>query len=222
MREILAITGAQKVNLFGHSHGGPTSRYVASVAPELVASVTSVGGVNWGSPVADAVRGTVPVGGLSEFVIGAAADAFVDIVELLSGSPNLPTDSIAALESLTTQGSLDFNSRYPEGLPPVYCGQGPERADNGVYYYSWSGTDPYTNVIDPTDPFLLITSWVIPEANDGLVSACSSRLGKVINDSYDMNHLDEVNQVFGIHDLWEIDPKTVYRQQANRLKNQGL
>ena len=44
----------------------------------------------------------------------------------------------------------------------------------------------------------------------------------IINDSYDMNHLDEVNQVFGIHDLWEIDPKTVYRQQANRLKNQGL
>lgn len=56
VRSILAITGASKVNLVGHSHGGPTIRYVAGVAPHLVASVTSVGGVNRGSKVADALR----------------------------------------------------------------------------------------------------------------------------------------------------------------------
>lgn len=44
VQQVLAITGAEKVNLIGHSHGGPTVRYVASVAPELVASATSVGG----------------------------------------------------------------------------------------------------------------------------------------------------------------------------------
>ena len=222
VREILAITGAKKVNLIGHSHGSPTSRYVASVAPELVASVSSVGGVNWGSPVADVMRGIVPSGGFSEFVIGSVANAFTNIIEFLSGSASLPTDSIAALEALTTSGTLAFNSRYPEGLPSYYCGQGPERASNGVYYYSWSGSSPYTNVFDGVDPFMEITSWVIPEKSDGLVSSCSSRLGKVINDSYRMNHLDEVNQTFGIHHLWETDPKTVYRQQANRLKNKGL
>ena len=57
---LLAATGATKVNLIGHSHGGPTARYVASVRPDLVASVTSIGGVNKGSKVADLVRGTVP------------------------------------------------------------------------------------------------------------------------------------------------------------------
>ncbi len=40
---IKAATGAQKFNLIGHSHGGPTARYVAAVRPDLVASMTSVG-----------------------------------------------------------------------------------------------------------------------------------------------------------------------------------
>ncbi len=51
--EILAITGASKVNLIGHSHGGPTIRYVAGVMPSKVASLTAVGSPNKGSPVAD-------------------------------------------------------------------------------------------------------------------------------------------------------------------------
>ena len=42
VEEILAITGSQKVNLIGHSHGGPTSRYVAGIMPTQVASVTAV------------------------------------------------------------------------------------------------------------------------------------------------------------------------------------
>ena len=33
VQQVIAITGAEKVNLIGHSHGGPTIRYVASVAP---------------------------------------------------------------------------------------------------------------------------------------------------------------------------------------------
>ncbi len=33
VQQVLAITEAEKVNLIGHSHGGPTIRYVASVAP---------------------------------------------------------------------------------------------------------------------------------------------------------------------------------------------
>lgn len=32
VRQIMAMTGAQKVNIIGHSHGGPTARYVAGVA----------------------------------------------------------------------------------------------------------------------------------------------------------------------------------------------
>lgn len=222
VQNILAITGAAKVNLIGHSHGSPTSRYVASVAPNLVASVTSVGGVNWGSPVADVARNVVPPGSFSESVITAVADAFVNIVEALSGSPQLPTNSINALESLTTQGSLAFNARYPEGVPSSFCGQGKQYESNGVQYFSWSGGSAFTNALDLTDPFLTVTSWVVSGPDDGLVSSCSSRLGNVIKDDYRMNHLDEVNQSFGIHHLFETDPKTLFRRHANRLKNLGL
>lgn len=62
LEEIIALTGKSKVNLIGHSHGGPTILYVAGVIPNKVASLTSVAGPNKGSPVADVIlkaEGTV-------------------------------------------------------------------------------------------------------------------------------------------------------------------
>lgn len=49
VEKILKKTGAEKVNLIGHSQGPMTCRYVAGEYPDLVASVTSVSGVNHGS-----------------------------------------------------------------------------------------------------------------------------------------------------------------------------
>ena len=90
VKTILALTGAPKVNLVGHSHGGPTTRYVAGVAPQLVASVTSIGGVNRGSRVADILRGVAPAGSVSEAVASAAAKALVGLINLTSGGTGLP------------------------------------------------------------------------------------------------------------------------------------
>ena len=219
VKNIMAITGASKVNLIGHSHGGPTIRYVAGVAPQLVASATSIGGVNKGSRVADILRGTVPAGTLSETLLNNAAKAFVALISLGSGGTSLPQTPTAAMNSLTTAGSLAFNRRFPQAIPSG-CGSGAELV-NGVRYYSWTGTMPVTNVLDVSDGALGIMSLVFGEANDGLVSACSSRLGKHLGD-YRQNHLDEVNQVVGLRDWFSVDPVTLYRQQANRLKLQGL
>ena len=219
VKNIMAITGASKVNLIGHSHGGPTIRYVAGVAPQLVASVTSIGGVNKGSRVADILRGVAPAGGLSDAVINNAAKAFVALINLGSGGTSLPQTPTAALTSLTTAGSADFNRRFPQALPGD-CGSGADTV-NGVRYYSWAGVQPVTNLLDISDGSLGILSLVFGEANDGLVSACSSRLGKHLGD-YRQNHLDEVNQVLGLRDWFAADPVTLYRQHANRLKLQGL
>ena len=52
LRQIKATHGHQKFNLIGHSHGSHSVRYVAAVAPELVASVLLVGGPNQGSVIA--------------------------------------------------------------------------------------------------------------------------------------------------------------------------
>jgi triacylglycerol lipase len=216
VRQILAATGAAKVNLIGHSHGGPTARYVASVRPDLVASVTSVAGVNKGSKVADILAGLAPN------TAGALADGLAGLISFLSGGSGLPQNGKAALLSLSTAGTAAFNAAHPQGLPTTECGEGANLV-NGVYYFSWSGGQPYTNVFDIADPFMAGTSLAFGFAkNDGLVSSCSSHLGRVIRDDYGMNHLDEVNQTIGIVNLFETNPVTVFRQQANRLQALGL
>jgi len=223
--EVLALSGAEKVNIIGHSHGGPTARYAASVSPDKVASVSSVGGVNWGSAVADMLRNGLAEDSIQEGTVGLVVDAFANVIELASGSDprDQPTDAVEALNSLSTNGTLAFNRRYPEGMPSAYCrNDGKMLAENGVHYFSWSGGRTYTNALDVVDPFLAITGLAFNEPNDGLVSTCSSHLGKVLKDNYKMNHLDEVNQSFGITHWFETNPVDVFVRQANRLKSLGL
>jgi triacylglycerol lipase len=222
VKQILAATGAAKINLIGHSHGGPTIRYVASVRPDLVASVTSVGGVNKGSAVADVLLGVAPPGSLSNTVLISITNGLGSIIDFLSGGSGLNQNALAAAKSLSTAGSLKFNQAHPAGVPTSACGEGAYTV-RGVSYFSWSGAKPYTHLLDIVDPALALTSLAFGGAkNDGLVSSCSSRLGRVIRDDYAMNHLDEVNQTVGLVNLFETNPVTIYRQHANRLKNLGL
>ena len=222
VKQILAVTGAAKVNLIGHSHGGPTARYVASVRPDLVASMTSVGGVNRGSKVADMLLGIAPEGSLSNAVVVSITNGLATIINFLSGGSGLTQNSLAAAKSLSTAGATKFNALHGEGIPTSTCGEGAYQV-NGVSYFSWSGAKPYTNVFDILDPALALTSLAFGgEKNDGLVASCSSHLGKVIRDDYAMNHLDEVNQTVGLVNIFETNPTTIYRQHANRLKNLGL
>jgi triacylglycerol lipase len=220
VEEILAVSGHSKVNLMGHSHGGLDVRYVASVRPDIVASVTSVGSPHFGAELADYLRDNMSEGGFSEGVLSAFANSLGTILGLLSGSTS-PQDSVSALESLTSAGMDEFNNKYPAGLPSAWCGSGASKV-NGIRYYSWSGTGVVTNMLDTVDYPLGLTSLFYDEKNDGLVGRCSSHLGEVIRDDYKMNHLDEVNQLFGLTALFTTSPKTVFRAQANRLKNAGL
>ncbi|TXH87574.1 MAG: triacylglycerol lipase [Rhodoferax sp.] len=223
VKQILAATGAAKVNLMGHSHGGPTIRYVASVRPDLVASVTSIGGVNKGSAVADVILGVAPPGSLSRTVLTSVADGLGTIISFLSGGGSgYPQQSIEAAKSLSTAGTAAFNARHPQGVPTTACGNGAAKV-NGVAYYSWSGGKTYTNVLDIADPALALTGLAFGGAkNDGLVASCATNLGTVIRNDYALNHLDEVNQTVGLTNLFETNPVTLFRQQANRLKNAGL
>lgn len=219
---LTAATGVSKVNIIGHSHGGPTARYVASVRPDLVASVTSIGGPHKGSKVADIVRGKVPPESPFEGLAEYLATALAILINHLSGGQDLAQDPIAALDALTTEGAEEFNRYYPEGVPETECGEGDFQSDFGVYYYSWTGSKASTNFFDPIDGVLAILGLAFDGPNDGLVSTCSAHLGKVIGDNYKMNHLDEINGLFGIHHLWETDPLELYSEHANRLKLLGL
>jgi len=214
VQTILAVTGATKVNLIAHSQGAQDSRYVAGVRPDLVASVTTVGGVNKGATLADLLQdGNSPL-------IADLVNALGSLIDVLSGHPSRQ-DAFAAVASLSTQGSLAFNAKFPAGVPTSACGNGAAEA-NGVRFWSWSGTGVSTNVLDISDPILALTSLVYTEANDGLVGRCSSHLGTVIKDNYFYNHLDEVNQALGLTSPFEANPVAVFRSHANRLKNAGL
>ena len=213
VEELAAIHG--KVNIIGHSHGGPTARYVAEVRPDLVASVTSVGSPHTGSDVADVI-----VNSPGSSLANTLGNTLGSLIDLLS-SGGYDQNMEASLQSLSSQGSAEFNQIAPAAIPKTPCGPAPSVV-NGVRYYSWAGTATYTNALDPDSALLSTTSLAFDEPNDGLVGQCSAHMGKVIRDDYRMNHLDEVNQTFGLTSLFETDPKAVYRHHANRLKNQGL
>lgn len=220
IEQIVAITGKPKVNLIGHSHGGLDVRYVAAVRPDLVASVTSIATPHKGAALADFLRANVSNGSFTEGVLAFFANSLGTVLALLTGHSN-SQDAIAALESLSTAGTATFNAQYPAGVPATSCGSGAASV-NGIRYYSWSGTGLLTNALDVSDAPLALTSLFYPEANDGLVGRCSSHLGTVIRDNYFQNHLDEVNQVLGLVSIFESNPKTLFRNHANRLKSAGL
>ena len=222
-QNILAISGAAKVNLIGHSHGNHSIRYVAAAIPSKISSVTGVGGPQTGSPVADVIKGVTTIPGLGPVaatVLSGAINGFFLMIDAISGE-GYRQDALAGMDSLTTKGSAAFNAKYPQAMPTVSkCAEGAYSV-NGVRYYSWSGTGHLTNLLDISDVALAASGLVIPEANDGLVGRCASHLGQVIRDNYNMNHLDEVNQLFGLVSIFATNPVSVYRQQANRLKVSG-
>lgn len=223
VEDIVAISGAGKVNLIGHSHGAMSIRYVAAVKPALVASVTSIGGPNKGSAVADHIQSRLrnsPIGPQAARVIRDRISRVFTRLDGLSGEA-YTQDALAALAAVTTDGAKAFNRHFPQAVPVTDCGEGAPVV-NGVHYYSWSGTGHLTNLLDISDGALAVTGLLIDEPNDGMVGHCSSHLGRVIRDNYFMNHLDEVNQLRGLVSMFETNPKTVYRQHANRLKRAGL
>ncbi|TDT43404.1 triacylglycerol lipase [Halospina denitrificans] len=224
LRDQLYALPGQKFNLIGHSQGSPTSRVAAHLAPEKVASVTSVNGVNKGSKVADVLRGVLPPDSSIEGGVSAIADAAGSLINELTGSDN-PQDGVAALETLTTPGTNAINDATQwRGVNRGSCAGTQETYHiNGhpVRYFSWGGGGRWTNALDATDPFLVTTGLVFNQRNDGLVSTCSMKLGNVIGTHYTMNHIDAVNHLFGLRSIWT-NPVSLYRSHANRLKNRGL
>lgn len=221
LQTILATTGKAKVNLICHSQGGLDCRYVAGVAPGFVASVTTIGTPHRGSAVAEVfVAGIDAAGHLSPQLVALFGSAIDDLLMLLTGS-DLPSDARAALEFLTPGSMQAFNTAFPNGLA-AGCQPGPS-AQAGVRFFSWTGDRVLTHALDPLDSAFAAASLAYGfEANDGVVSVCSALFGDVIRDDYAMNHLDQVNQLFGLVHPLEVDPVTVIRQHAQRLRRLGL
>ncbi|SFG52588.1 triacylglycerol lipase [Pseudomonas sp. NFACC45] len=232
IEEILKQTGAQKVNLIGHSQGALTARYAAAKRPDLVASVTSVAGTNHGSELADYLQTHYPADSVKGRLLSALLrliGALMSLLETGYRGPRLPVDIQASHGSLTTAGVALFNQHFPQGLPETWGGSGPEEV-NGVRYYSWSGTlqpgktDKGLNLLDGTNRTCrLFARTFVREAGqcDGMVGRYSSHLGTVIGDDYPLDHFDIVNQSLGLVGKGA-EPVRLFVEHAQRLKAAGV
>lgn len=232
IEEILTQTGAQKVNLIGHSQGALTARYAAAKRPDLVASVTSVAGTNHGSELADYLQAHYPANSAKGRLLSALLrliGALMSLLETGYRGPRLPVDIQASHASLTTAGVALFNQQYPQGLPETWGGNGPEVV-NGVRYYSWSGTlqpgktNRGRNLFDGTHRSCrLFARTFVREAGqcDGMVGRYSSHLGTVIGDDYPLDHFDIINQSLGLVGKGA-EPVRLFVEHAQRLKAAGV
>ena len=216
----------KKFNLIAHSQGGMTSRYVMNVRPDLVASVTTMATPHTGSPLADIVTNVAPPGSLQGVTFSVFANAVGNLVNILSNNAASQSNINAMLGEFNKPGAAAFNAQFPAGLPSQKCGAGPNSvniAGNNIRLYSWGGNSPLTNIFDPSDALLGITSLAfLGERNDGVTGVCANHFGQVIQDSYWMNHLDINNQMFGVVSWLETNPKTLFRNHTTRLKQAGL
>jgi triacylglycerol lipase len=220
VKTILAISGAQKVNLIGHSEGGFSSRYVAGTIPANVASVTTFDSPVKGSPVADDIGGFLNktnTGGVASTIVNAFANLFDAAAGVSYGNSIL-----AMLSSMSTNGAAQFNAQFPNGVPTSACGNGAATGPNGQLYFSYDGTSDVTNILDPLSVLWAATSLAFNGPNDGLTGQCSSHFGTVVRDNYPWNHGNAINQFLGLTGLFAPDPVTVYVNQVNRLKNAGV
>ncbi|MCG8313921.1 MAG: alpha/beta fold hydrolase [Pseudomonadales bacterium] len=233
LREIedyLAITGYEKVNVIAHSQGSATARYVASARPDLIASITSVHGMNRGTYMADSVRGIIPAGSIQETLLEAVTN-FVGgpLWGFISGDEHQQRQSaIEVMNSSNTEAAQVFNRLHTAGLPSEPCGRKGAHNVNGVRYWSWGGAGgrfgANTNPLDILDDVLFsVTPYLFPKGveHDGVVQLCSQYLGKPIRHDYYHNHIDAVNHFLGVTGV-AVKPKTLYRNHANRLKKAGL
>lgn len=211
MKEWAAIDQVEKFNLIAHSQGGLDARYVGGVAPNMVASITTVGSPTLlkNDLAANATIGAL----LSDY--GSLATLAAKSIAWLSGASNLP-QNVESAQGFSDEIN-DFATRFPAGVPSTYCGEGDAFA-NGMYLFSATGNQPKTNAWDISDSALVELS----EPSDGAVEVCSAHFGKVIRDTYPWNHFDEMNHVFGLVGSNAPSPVRFYVQHANRLKGLGL
>ncbi len=156
VRLVLEETGAEKVNIIGHSKGGLDARYAVSQMglSKYTASLTTIGTPHRGSALADLiVKLPKPVFKLCEKVINSMFLRYGD---------HRPDFGAAAFD-LTSEGTKKFNQNCPDA--------------DGVYYQS------YTSVMKDffSDRILQLSYAYIAlkddKQNDGMVTVDSAKWG---------------------------------------------
>ncbi|MEW6077092.1 MAG: alpha/beta fold hydrolase [Thermodesulfobacteriota bacterium] len=183
--QIMAATGAKKVNIIGHSHGTIYTRYAISnlgLAP-YVASYTSLAGPHRGSSIASLIMYELP-----DWLLAAGGDV-IDFVYAFIFGDTSPDSLQNALDICPDYMINTFNPNTPN-MP-------------GIYYQSWAAkakTACPSVILNPTWLVMLVEEG----ANDGLVSVESAKWGNFrgVQEaawySTGCDHLNIVGQLFGV------------------------
>ena len=117
--QILALSGKEKINLIGHSHGCLYSRYAISNLGmgSKVASHTSIAGPHRGSVMADLIMGILP-----DWLEDLGGPVIDDIMGFIMGDVN--GDIVANGYDLTRPNMAVFNNNTPNVA--------------GIYYQSYA------------------------------------------------------------------------------------
>jgi len=243
IEEVMAITGADKVNLIAHSQGATAARYVAALKPEWIASVSCTHCMNEGTHFAGNVDSTFEDGTFLKSAGVALISGLFNFIEWGSDKPSdgeynsevtAKQDAKALLISASLEDYDRFNALYPQAMPAVDCSAingginghtgGGQHIVNGVRYYSWGGKKAATHFLDPLDALLIpIVKLFMPKdvVWDGLVPSCGQALGEFLRDDYRTNHYDAINQTAGMTAAF-VNVPSIFVTHANRLKKAGL
>ncbi len=207
--QIKAYTGADKLNIIGHSHGTIYTRDAISnlgLYP-FVASHTSIAGPHRGSAIADVVVGVVPDS--LEWLVGDTLD-FIYAFLFGDTEPN------------SLENGYDLTRSY---MITVFNPNTPNKS--GVYYQSWAAK--IKMMAADARNWYFIATWPIllgyEGANDGLVSVNSAKWGNFRGTedaswySAGCDHLNIVDQLFGFTPGF--DANTFYVDLAADLKARG-
>lgn len=232
VEDILAKTGAPKVNLICHSQGALDCRYVAhELGAAKIGAVVMVAGVNHGDYVADVASGLVQ---------GVTADAVNAIMTILgavldpNGNPS--TDAKAAIAQLTTPGVEAFNQKYPDAPGVAYYSiAGRSDNDGGDVECSTPTETPFVEKWDlvkgPVNPLLYATAKILDgdktadaplaPTNDGMVTVASAKWGTFLG-CVPADHFSEVCQIGGQSSGSSYNCVTMYRDIADWLVARGF
>lgn len=243
LEELAAAQNHSKFHLIGHSKGAATSRYVLHAAPQLLASVSTVGGINvYGVDTIDEV-----IHHFEGFLFGPIGQGILngvaELIEWAGGNQmNHEQFALGAFRSISAEGIYAFNQLSPIGLPPqwdqadfanTHCLNGTTPISgidhslyidehnnaHAIYLYSWAGVGVATNVLDPFDVLTVFANRHLNNgAGDGFVDRCASHFGTVIRSDYDLDHFDLINGTYGLRRAGSTNPLTIYRLLANQLK----
>lgn len=217
VEDFILLTGAEKVNIIGHSHGGVYTRYAITMLgmDKVVASLTTIDSPQRGSSGPDIVlemcEAVNNITGSSDGTTENILGGFLDVIYGNILGDNNPQ---------SVQNCVQMSTDYMENTFNPVVQDVP-----GVYYQSYAGVIKYLSLSNSWATILWPAIGLREGANDGCVSEYSARWGNYRGKlkgswwSNGVDHIKVIGQPFGITPGF--DAPEFYTDVVRELKTKG-